>query len=423
MNVLPSVAAMGRGSVPVFVPRSNGLAAAQYADFATGHYWCNNFTSIGSEQSGFSAWLSGAGGSFTRASAATRVNEAGLLESVGNNVPRFDYDPVTLAARGVLLEGARSNLCLYSEQFNNAAWSAAAANVSANAGVAPDGNTTADRITFTAQYGNVNQSIDLAATTTHHFSVWLKYESGHTGLHLTVYNTVSHITDAYPITLVNDGLWHRYSVTFNDAGGANAYLFYIQDRTGGGGYGSILAWGAQVEAGLSNSSYLLTSPSSYIPTTSAAVTRAADSLILPWTAIASGTLYAKADSANVAVARDIAQLDDGSENNRATLSFTSGAAGGFNLLSGGASQAALSAGTISANIAAKLAAAFATNDFALVTAGGSPATDASGSMPSFTTLRFGADSAGATDLFGHLAELAVWNNVRASNAELQRLTA
>ena len=33
---------------------------------------------------------------FTRATIATRVNEDGLVETVGSGVPRFDFDPVTL---------------------------------------------------------------------------------------------------------------------------------------------------------------------------------------------------------------------------------------------------------------------------------------------------------------------------------------
>ena len=51
---------------------------------------------------------------FTRASGATRFNASGVLETVATNVPRFDYDPVTLAPRGLLIEGARTNLVLNS---------------------------------------------------------------------------------------------------------------------------------------------------------------------------------------------------------------------------------------------------------------------------------------------------------------------
>lgn len=52
--------------------------------------------------------------SFTRASPATRINSLGQIEAVGNNVERIDYDPVTLAARGLLMEEQRTNLLLNS---------------------------------------------------------------------------------------------------------------------------------------------------------------------------------------------------------------------------------------------------------------------------------------------------------------------
>ena len=54
---------------------------------------------------------------FTRADAttcATRVNASGVLETVAANVPRFDYDPVTLAPKGFLIEETRRNLLLNS---------------------------------------------------------------------------------------------------------------------------------------------------------------------------------------------------------------------------------------------------------------------------------------------------------------------
>ena len=47
---------------------------------------------------------------FSRGTGATRVNASGFIETVGNTTPRFDYDPVTLAPRGLLIEEARTNL-------------------------------------------------------------------------------------------------------------------------------------------------------------------------------------------------------------------------------------------------------------------------------------------------------------------------
>jgi hypothetical protein len=51
---------------------------------------------------------------FTRASTATFVGSDGLIQSVAIDAPRFDYDPVTLAPRGLLIEEARTNLFLNS---------------------------------------------------------------------------------------------------------------------------------------------------------------------------------------------------------------------------------------------------------------------------------------------------------------------
>jgi hypothetical protein len=51
---------------------------------------------------------------FTRATTATTVNSAGLIVSVASGVPRSYYDPTTLAYRGYLAEGARTNLVLNS---------------------------------------------------------------------------------------------------------------------------------------------------------------------------------------------------------------------------------------------------------------------------------------------------------------------
>ena len=52
--------------------------------------------------------------------AATYYNSSGVLSYAAANTPRFDYDPVTLAAKGLLIEETRTNVLKYSEDFSNA---------------------------------------------------------------------------------------------------------------------------------------------------------------------------------------------------------------------------------------------------------------------------------------------------------------
>jgi hypothetical protein len=60
---------------------------------------------------------------FTRASTATRVNAAGLIEVVQYNIPRVDHDPITLAQKGLLIEEPRTNILTRSTDLT--AWTKA----------------------------------------------------------------------------------------------------------------------------------------------------------------------------------------------------------------------------------------------------------------------------------------------------------
>jgi hypothetical protein len=54
----------------------------------------------------------------TRASGGTAFDSTGTLITYGNNVPRRDFNPVTLQPRGLLIEGARTNLVLNSDTLS-----------------------------------------------------------------------------------------------------------------------------------------------------------------------------------------------------------------------------------------------------------------------------------------------------------------
>ena len=58
---------------------------------------------------------------FTRESVATYVGSNGLIETVGNNEPRFDHDPTTGESLGLLIEESRTNFFENSETVGGTA--------------------------------------------------------------------------------------------------------------------------------------------------------------------------------------------------------------------------------------------------------------------------------------------------------------
>jgi hypothetical protein len=91
-------------------------------------------------------WGFGPYPNFSRASPGALYDEDGLLISVGNDVPRYGYDPETLQYIGLLYEAAATNLFTRSEVFT-APW--AGSNITAvtpNVITAPDGTLTADKL-------------------------------------------------------------------------------------------------------------------------------------------------------------------------------------------------------------------------------------------------------------------------------------
>lgn len=232
---------------------------------------------------------------FARASTATRVNKFGLIATVASGVPRIDYDPITLACRGLLIEASRSNLVTYSEQFDNASWAANGATITSNAVAAPDGTVTADKITEGNQNSthSVQQSTVLEIGVAYALSIYAKAGertcfrvAGRSSTNWAVFpNALFNLATKTVITSTGDK-----TATITDAGGgwlrctaygtcANGVLGGLIAQTlrdssdngtayTGDGVSGLYIWGAQIEA--------CTSPTSYVPTVASQVTRAAD---------------------------------------------------------------------------------------------------------------------------------------------------
>lgn len=87
--------------------------------------------------------MRGVPASFTRSGAvATRINPLGLRETIGSNVPCFNYDPSTLQCLGIELQLLRTNQWTEANNFTAAIWTKVNATLTQNR-PGTDGGTTA----------------------------------------------------------------------------------------------------------------------------------------------------------------------------------------------------------------------------------------------------------------------------------------
>lgn len=176
------------------------------------------------------------------------VDNVSLKVIAGNHARQFTSDKRPVLARHP--EGGIRNLVSYTQEFDDDYYTTSNASVVANNGVAPDGTTTADKITFASQYGHIRSPHLITTTgTTATISVWLKNIDGNTALRLRG-STSGGIYLNY-ITITDE--WARYTLTVTHDG-TNAIQFVVQDGETSG-YGSCLMWGAQVELGSTATQY------------------------------------------------------------------------------------------------------------------------------------------------------------------------
>lgn len=230
-------------------------------------------------------------------SPATYVNSSGYITSAINNQPRFDYDPVAIACKGLLIEESRTNLFLFSNDFDGVSWTKFDANLYTNTDTSPEGVATAwthqENNALSAHYftttvsviSGSSYSISLfakQAQTTPKRYLTLLFPSARFGLNRRAtfdleagtFNTVNS-----PLAAAMEsfgGGWYRCSIsaTATSTGTASPQFrlaVVSPDDLGsyqGDGTSGVYVFGAQCEAGAF--------PTSYMPTESSAVTRNAD---------------------------------------------------------------------------------------------------------------------------------------------------
>ena len=359
--------------------------------------------------------------------------------------PRFDYNPVTLAPRGLLIEEQRVNLLLYSEQFDNAGWTKSNASVTANATTSPDGTANADRLTADGILTNhVAQQTVTYTAAAHTLSVYAKRDtndfvqlrfgalaiSAGTGfanfdLNAGTVGTIGAGLTAASITPAGNG-WFRCTITGTTiVAVSNAGFYIVTSATAVSAEPntlttSVFLYGAQLEAA--------TFATSYIPTVASTVTRAADIATMTgtnfssWYNASEGTFVLEASTnkpTTSAAVSEATSANDGTTNNRITTRFASNTIDGVVVTAGSAVAAISTSYTTGATT--KLALASAANNFAFAVNGVLVGTDTAGAMPTVSKLDIG-NLTGFNFLNGYIRTLTYYPQ-RLANAQLQALSA
>ena len=409
---------------------------------------------------------SGAGDfTVTRATTATRVNASGLIESVASGIPRLDYfsSDGTVGCPALLVEPSAQNLVFHSSDWTSN-WNAGTTSgttVVTNSAIslAPDGTATANEIYPTS--GNTNHlrtsnsttAVTYVSGTVYTQSAFFKAgigvgiqvqlnnpaarfsQSGYAnfdliaGTVLVVSGTTADTNRAARIENYGNG-WYRcsYSATCNSAGtavGVIANLIAASGDTRSPSFSGtvtdyLLAWGAQLETG--------SVATSYIPTTTAAVTRNADLIFTSGAVSGSigqtqGTLYAEVDVKNLTNGTRIFAISDGTQANRIALLFNT--TNRIRLLATvtSATQADINTATNQPAGIYKIAVAYALNDYALYINGEQIGTDATALVPACSSVFLGTleTGSGLSSLNDRILDAALYTT-RLSNAELAALT-
>jgi hypothetical protein len=284
---------------------------------------------------------------------ATRVNAAGLIETVLDNVPRLDYPlgGISAGCPALLVEPSGTNLCPRSQEID--LWSPTSAITTPNAAISPDGTQNAELfVPNSGSNGRTEINVGtLANATTYTMTCFMKQHTasldqitlyvsdggGATGTHrwgvtvtlsgFTLSNYTQSNGSVTSTSIENYGNgWYRVRVTGQVTSGmtsTSAVAFRYFGSTANGTNG-VLVYGVQFEQS--------SIPTSYIPTTTGSVTRGAETVSK--TGVSSligqteGTLYAEVDLKNkgVSISR-IVYLSDGTSNNEIRISHSVATAG------------------------------------------------------------------------------------------------
>jgi hypothetical protein len=397
---------------------------------------------------------------YTPTTTETITNYIPQLLTAASGVARFDHNPTTDESLGLLIEEQRTNLLLYSQEFDNAYWGKTDSSITPNVIVSPDGLINADLFssdaTVTATARDLRRSSTTTVSVANTFSVYAKAANGNF-IALAIRNAAAATNNCTAEFNISNGTisvaasnngnatgatasitsagngWYRCSISgIADTSGTSLSTL-IFGRTSSG-QNSVAAstslcyiWGAQLEAGAF--------PTSYIQTVASQVTRSPDAASMTgtnfssWYSQGEGTIYAEGLLNNPAVTgvqvRRFVDINDNSNNNK--IIFGRGA---------NASELRVIYTVSGVNIngtngqvvnsifpSAKVAAAYKAADYAFSPNNVTPTTSTAANVPVVNTLSIGGnfDNGATSSANGTIKKIAYYPT-RLVNAQLQALT-
>jgi hypothetical protein len=376
------------------------------------------------------------------------TNYIPVLLTAPVNTARFEHNPTTGESLGLEIEEQRTNLLLYSEQFDNAYWTKQRSTITTDTNIAPDGVLSADKLVENTTASNTHEIFrqpTISSSTAYTFSAYVK-AAERTWVFLNLNNpgvadfrtwfnlstgavgTNASGTTA-SITSVGNG-WYRLSVTRTSAAGQTSTVASIGLATAdnvssytGDGYSGVFIWGAQLEAGAF--------ATSYIPTVASQVTRSADSATMTGTNFSS---WYRADEGTSYV--DVTVISN--RNFADSYPFRISVGGNsfvFGYYEGGTVVRPISSGTVVGNAVSIPSGSTAYKSVGAYTIGAtasaigavnSTLSGANANLGAFTsdtngTATIGGFNAAAGKLNGTIKKLAYYP-LRLTNAQLQALT-
>jgi hypothetical protein len=361
----------------------------------------------------------------SRASSGTYVGGNGLIQTATTNEARYDHDPVSLISKGLLLEEARTNLLTYSEELDTGWINSSGATWQYSSGVSPAGTTTAlgvDGLSGTVILSNYSSlykaNVTISGSTAYTFSVYVRAKTdtiSNLVLRLSETSGNNTISSAFTVTTS----WQRISLSVTTAVGATAMVCLVGTNTG---TADVFIWGAQLEVGAF--------PTSYIPTTTATVTRAADISTSVATSVfesswynqTEGTVFAEASGVNnvTGATRRYLELRDAGASDRLILGYQNTTNNRFLVVDGGATVANINVVSLPT---AKAAGAYKVNSFQLASNGALGTEDNVGVVPTPDRIQIGSQDGSSVNTFlnGTIKRITYWPT-RLANPTLQSIT-